>query len=783
MTTYLNVAWRNLTKHKLFSLINIGGLGVSLASCIFIFYFIFDEVTYDYHHKNGERIYRLTQTFITLENTQNIRWTHQKIGPFLKRIYPQVEDFVRMEDVRAQMGRDKILEKGVVKADRSILEIFSFPLVMGDVQTALLKPGSIVLSEALADKYFHGDAMGRSLLINGEWLEVTAIMEDVPSNTDKWISAIISEDFPGEEAEQQYYVYDTYILLKSSQDSEFIKSKLNDASAVFQHGSAQELKTSFDMQPLRGLHFYHGVEMDNPKGNITHVLILAAVAVALLLVALINFINLTTVRSLERAKEVGIRKVAGAHRSQLVRQFVAEAFVSIALASIVATISLTSFRIVFQQVSGKTLQVSSHSTMIIAILGLMVMVALLASFYPSWILSKYKPASVLRGRFSSGEGGGSTIRKIFTTAQFALSTALLVFLTINLLQMKFMRSTDLGFSKEKILAVKAPEEDSTLAQNIEYIKHEWLQNKSVLGVSVGGFASNLGTREPFASPLWMSDEGQEKRQLIVPNITVDKTYPSMLALKIVQGQSFSDLREHHAKGKALVNEAFVRLAGWKDPIGKKVRTYSGEGVVVGVVKDFHFQSLHHAIEPMAILGMDDQRPDVRYFFLKTTPSALNDLHVTWNKLFPNETMEYFFLDDFFNEQYRADENLQTVFWYFTILTIVVSASGLLGLTLYQVTLKTKEIGIRKILGAGTGSLIVQLSQHFMKLVFTGTVIGIFAGSWFSHKWLANFSYQVPLNFLSYLFPAVLLLILGLLIVVSKTYQGATKNPVDNLRQE
>ncbi|HEY0769741.1 MAG TPA: ABC transporter permease, partial [Sphingobacteriaceae bacterium] len=663
---YLVIAVRNLARHKTFSLINIGGLAVSLASCLFIFYYVYDEFTYDRFHEKAGRIVRITQTFTTPESTQNIRFTNQKVGLHLHRVYPQVENYVRFEDGELRLGKSKIKEKGAFRTDPTVFEVFSYPLIKGNPQTALAQPHSIVLSESLAEKYFDGDPIGSTLEVEGEPHTVTGIMQDVPSNSDKWVSALIRGEFGGEEIPNLYFTYDTYLLLRKPEDAVFIRKNLASVAAAL-HDQSQPVRMGYEMQALTSLHFFHGTEMDNPKGNKTNVYIFALVALVLLVVSVFNFINLTTMRALARAKEVGIRTTSGAQRSQRVRQFLSESLLAVSAAGCIAVVIINVFKLIFESISGKTIALSNpHDLTILGTtLLLLILIVVCSSFYPAWILSSYHPIQVLRGK-NAGHVGGGSIRKTFTVGQFALSTALMLFLTAILLQMDFMHSADLGFTKEEILVLKAPE-DSLVSTNLAYYKNEFLKNKAVEQVSVGGFASNLGTHEPFASPIFIST-GAEERQLIVPNIVVDKDYPGMLQLKVQHGKAFSEMESEDIGRSALVNQSFVKLAGWADPIGKKIRTYGGEALVTGVVADFHFQSLHKRIEPIAIMGMNPKTPDARYFYLKTSAKNLDEIKVLWRKLFPAHEFDYFFLNEFFDAQYKADENLRLLFLYFTLLT-------------------------------------------------------------------------------------------------------------------
>ena len=778
---YLVIAFRNLAKRSVFSIINIGGLAMTLASCVFVFYYVYDELTYDRSHGKADRIYRITQTFITPESTQNIRWTHQKLGPYLRRVYPQVENYVRMEDAAVSLGKSKLTEKGIVRADPSVFDVFTYPLLSGNPATALTHPNSIVLSESLAKKFFINEALGETLDVDGVPHVVTGVMKDVPSNSDKWISALLYAGFEGEESEGLYYTFDSYLLLKSESDAGFVGHELANVASTFHHSSGQELKAGLEMQPLTGLHFHHGTEMDNPKGNKTTVMIFGAVALILIVVAIFNFINLTTVRSLERAREIGVRKVAGAQRGQLISQFLGESFLSLAAASVLALLVMQSLKAIFEKISGKIINfTNAHDLYVLGgILTLLAMLTLCSAIYPALILSGFKPIHVLKMRLTrSGRGIG--LRKVFIAGQFAVSAGLLVFLVALLMQTKFMRTTDPGFEKDQILVLRAPE-DTAVSRNLNFYKDEFLRNKGVENLSVGGFASNPGTNDAIASPLWLNDGSG--RQLIVPNITVDKDYPGMLRFQLTQGISFADIETHSVKGKALVNEAFVNLAGWTDPLGKEISTYSGKGEVIGVVKNFHFKSLHNSIEPIVIMGMDDANPDARFFFIKTAASNLDDLQVLWRRLFPQYPFDYFFLDEFYDEQYRSEENMEALFIYFTLLTIAISASGLFGLTYYHVEMKMKEVGIRKVFGAGRMTLVRFLSADFIKLTGVGALAGMLTGYFVTQRWLLNFAYHVDLSIGVVVLPVIVLVFLAMLVVGYKTFSGATTKPVDILRHE
>jgi putative ABC transport system permease protein len=781
-SNYLALSLRNLVKQRTFSVIKIGGLALSMASFLFVFFYLHDELTYDRFHVNAPRIFRITQNFVVPDNVQKIRFTHQKIGPYLKRVYPQIENYVRFQGYQAKLGKEQVLETGVVKADPEVFSVFTYKLTAGNPQTVLSKPSSIVLSKTLSKKYLVGEPLGQTLIVDGVPYDVTGVMEDVPSNSDKWISAIMSPGDFGSEADKGLnFMYDTYFLLKSPEDEAFIREQLPTIAAQLHQQAGQEVSMGYDVQALTDLHFFHGIEMDNPKGNKSNVYIFAVVAIVLLGVSVINFINLTTISGFERAKEVGVRKVTGANNGQLVRQFMFESSVAVFLSTLIAIVLMINMKQFYLAVSGKIINFSTEDDFIVigSILSFLIVLIVTSSFYPAWVLASYKPFTVLRTKTFASSRQGQKLLNILTVGQFAVATSLLLFLITIIFQMDFVNSADLGFQSERIIVIKAPE-NNDVSTHLNFYKTKFLEANKVEDLSVGGFASSPGTTEPFASPLWIG-EGSDKRQLIIPNIVVDKSYPAVLGLQLKAGKTFADLPEGNIKGNVLVNEAFAKAVGMENPIGQKVNTYGGEGVIIGVIKDFHFKSLHNPIEPFALFGMDDAQPDPKYFFMKVRAKNFAGLQVTWQKLFPDTPIDYFFLDEFFQAQYKADENLRLLLLYFTCLTIVISSSGLFGLMVHTIGSRTHEIGIRKVLGAGMFSLIRLMSASYIKLVAVGLIIGVITGIHVADKWLRNFVYRIEISWFIVLAPVFIITLLLLCIIGFKTYWSASSNPVDILQ--
>lgn len=774
LSHFLTIAFRILLKHRTFSLVSIGGLAIGISSSVFIFYFVYDEITYDQFHQHHERIYRINQTFQTPDAVQRIRFSHQKLGPYMAATYPQVEQFVRLEQITGRFGSSKITERGIFKADASVFDVFTLPLVKGNPHLALTNPKSIVVSETLAAKYSLKGEPGETVTIEKEQYTLTGIMRDMPNNTDLKINALISHHI--EDQPSLMIKYDTYIVLRDGQDAPFIRQQLEGSIVEALHpGQPKEFAMGYEMNSLTDLHFLKGIDMDNPKGDKITVYAVSLVGAVLIIISVINFVNLSTIRSIERAKEVGIRKVTGAKKSSLIRQFLTESSLAIATSVTLALLLIQLLSVVFESVSGKRIYLSSDADMLIitSITGLLCVVVLASALYPAWILSSHQPVDTLYRRNTYSREGW--LRKSFAMFQFALSGAVMMFLFVVLAQTSFIKQKPLGFSSEQIVVVTLPD-DPTVTSQMGAIRNTLSNTPGVLKVSLGGYASSPGSSDMAAGPLWYKTNGEEK-ELIATSFTVDRDYPAMLNLSFVSGHDFSD-----RQNTAIVNEAFARMAGWSDSEAQTIRTYAGESQVVGVVKDFHFRSLHNSIEPMAIFYSPAIEQQAAYLFIKVeNANTINHLEVAWNKVVQDHPLAYRFLHDAFNEQYSNEARLRTIFVFFTLITLMISGSGLLALALHHVQLKTKEIGIRKTFGASTEGIIVLLSQSFVKLTMFGSICGIVIGSYISNQWLSTFAYRISLSWTLIALTFCVLLIISSAIVCYRAYVGSKTNVAEVLK--
>lgn len=777
----LKLILRLLVRSKLFSFINIGGLAIGLASCVLIIYYVQDELSFDRFNERADRIHRVTTTFIDPPNTNRLRFTDQKIGPYLKRNQPQIEEVVRFSDFtcKVQWRGDLIVEPNIFSTDASVFKVFSYPLVAGNPETVFSKKNSIVLSENLADKYFKGDAIGKELTINQQVFEVTGIMKDVPTNSDKWVNGLVYEEFPGEESPGIQIRFDTYVLFKSTDDSKDFQSALDQAAVYIFNQDKNELGTKYEIQALSDLHFVQGIQMDNAKGNMANIYVFIIVAGILLLVAIFNFINLTTVKSLERAKEVGVRKVIGATPFQLVKQFLGESTVSTVLSSAIAVVLIVSAYPVYNLVTGKTIQFNSINDLIliVIIILLLVVVTLMASIYPAWVLTGFKPISILKGNFSR-QAKGQWVRKIFIAGQFGLCAALLVFLMVVVQQLKYSRQTDLGFNKEEILVIEIPN-----GSDVTAIKNSIASVSGVSGVSVGSWQSVPGGMAG-SLPIWYKVSGQE-HEIQAQSIEADPIYPDLLELKVLSGKPIKDYPDSQLGEIVLINETLARQTGWTDPVGQTMETFSFSGkkkvTVAGVVRDFHFKSLHSAIDPLIYFPVTDGGGS--NLFVRLQSNNLDEIKTTWKKLIPDNPIQFSFLNDSFDKQYKAEETMFLLLLTFAGLTIALAGLGLFGLTAYVVETRTKEIGIRKVLGAGSKSIIQLLSIDFIKLVLMGAIGGSVVSYFFSGDWLEQFAYKIELTVWLAAIPIGLILVFAIAIISFRTYSAAQLNPANTLKYE
>lgn len=789
---YLKIAVRTLQKHKGYAFINITGLAVGLACCLLIVLYVQDELRYDQHHEHADRVYRVT----ALLHQSGIHWAPigPPVGPALLQDIPEVEQVVRIYPHFTKILRyeDRVFEEqNGVYADSTLFEVLTIPLVQGNPATALTAPGTIVISEAMARKYF-GDAnpMGQLLEVDGQGsLQVSAVMEDLPSTTHLPFDYVVSMRTFMDNAEwaRSNWTWSgiyTYAKLRPGVEAEAMVPKLYDFVGTFYEGVTpvppNEAGTLI-LQPLTDIHLHSKLEKEyRPNGDMLYVYAFSVIAFFVLIIACINFVNLTTARGVQRMGEVGLRKALGAHRSALVRQFLGESVLMAALALVLALGLMVLALPLFNTLADKSMTLSTliHPLWIGVLLALVLCTGVLSGSYPAFVLSRFRPVSALRG----GAGGSQSarLRQGLVIFQFALSIFLIIGTGIVLKQLDYFRSQTLGFDKERVVKVSLSSSfHEVVGDGEESFKQELLRHPTIRQAS---FASDVpGERYSLES---IAHDGAQQQENVMMRFVygADDDYGETLGLSLTEGRFFSD--EAPADTSAwVINEAAARRFGLTEPVGQILRWRGYRGPIVGVVEDFHYASLHQAIEPLVIpLRLTGGMLLVRLNG-NDIPNALAHIETEVQRIAPDQLFRYAFVSDTFDQLYRAEERLSDVFKVFAALAILIACLGLFGLAAFIAEQRTKEIGVRKVLGASAWSIVAMLSKNFLTLVLIASGIGTPLAYIVMERWLDSFAYRIAVG------PDIFLAAVGLAVIIAfftvsyQTLRVAFTNPVKALRYE
>ncbi|WP_353183289.1 ABC transporter permease [Parapedobacter lycopersici] len=794
---YLKTALRNLRKHRIFSFINITGLSVGMTACFLIFLYVSFELSYDSFHTKADRIYRLTTTVSTPTETFEGAITNYPNGPNIKHDFPEVASFVRVADVNllVKQGDLKINEPHGLAVDSSFFQVFDFGLVQGDPRTALIDPFSVVLSERAAKKYFGTeDPMGRELTLpTGDTVltvRITGLMHDMPANSqikgDLLISmSTLTEVLEKESAENWTNHYpSTYLLLNPGADPRALEAKLPDYLERHIGSLMKELQMHYTLRlyPLKEVYLHFGnYRYAGQTGNVVHVYIFGAVALLILLTACFNFVNLSTARAVERAREVGIRKVVGAARGQLTRQFIGESLLVSLIAVVLAIVFSSLLLPLFNQLAGKVISDSlfSNPGALLALCSGALGVGLLAGIYPAWVLSSFKPVKVLKGGVTGSGPAKTWLRKGLVAGQFTLSLALIAATLTVYKQMDYMRSQQLGFRKDQVLVINGYEDRA------QEIVKEAITN--LPGVRSASLSSSVPGGDHTSAYSEIENVEGALQQSNVDLYFVDFDYFDLYNLEMAAGRSFSREFGTDATQAMVLNEAAVAMLGYSSPqqaIGRRFKQWGHEGRIIGVVKDFHYHSLQTKIQPLSMridpsgfqyISVNLAGGDIR--------TSLNAIKKVWEAQVPDKPFTYEFLDDSFDNQYRGEQRFGSLFFYFSVLAIFISCLGMLGLVAYSTVQRTKEIGVRKVLGASATSVVALISRDFLKLAGIAAVIAVPLVWYIMDRWLTNFAYRTPLSWWIFALSAALMLMITLATIGFHAVKAALMNPVDTLRNE
>ena len=791
LKNYAKIALRNLRKHKGYACINVSGLILGIVCCLLIVLYVQDELGFDRFHENAGRIYRVTAVRGLPGELHASANTAMPIGPALKTDFPEVLDAVRarrMFDPVMRHQDTQFTERRVFAVDSTFLEVFSFPLVLGDPETALDRPDAVILTQTTARRYFgETNPVGQTLTYqnsgNQMALTVTGVARDVPDQSHLRFDFLVTLRQFRRSFFDDWRVFVgnyTYLLLPDAYDTHQLAAKLPDF--VERHVGPLDpgYEYSLHIQPLTDIHLYsHLATEAEPNGDITYVYLFSAIAFFILLIACINFVNLTTARSVRRAREVGLRKVIGAQRTQLVGQFLGESMLLGLLALAAALVVLEVVLPVFNTFSGKTLTLSylDNGLLLLALGGIMLFIGLAAGAYPAFILSAFQPAVVLKGSLTRGRSGARA-RQGLVVFQFAVSIVLIICTGVVLDQMQYVQTKDLGFDKEQVAVLPI---DRAIGQQSETIKTALLQHPNVVAATASMLvpSTSLWT---YGVRVENSDEG-----LTMGTYKVDHDFLDTYAMEVIAGRWFSNDLQTDADEVMLINEAAAKRLGFATPeaaLGTRLvwarrRTLT----VVGVVKDFHVVSFRKAIEPTLFML------DPEYYYLSVRLHAddlaatLAHLETTMATFAPQRPFEFFFVDERFDALHRADQQLGLIFGAFSLLATLIACLGLFGLTAFTAEQRTKEVGIRKVLGASAASIVLLLSRDFTRLVVAALVVAAPLAYLAMNRWLDAFTYRVPLSGWIFLLAGGLALLIAFATVSYQATKAARVNPVESLRYE
>ena len=805
LKNYFKTAWRNLMKHKTFSFINIAGLSIGIAVCFIIMMYVQNELSFDRFNKNADRIVRVV--FKADINGGKIFEANvmPPVAQVMKNDYPEVQDATRLQTA----GTPKITYKNksfkedeMAFVDPNFFNIFTLPLIEGDANTALQQPNTVIISKAIAKKYFgNEDPLGKNLTFpdyKNASFKVTGVIDKVPANShfhfDLFASMLSLDDAKSDSWMGSNFF--TYLLLKQGADYKKLESKLPGMVEKYMGPQIQQsmgisLKQfitkgnhlGFALQPLTSIHLYsHSNYELSPAGNAMYVYIFGAIAIFMLLIACINFINLSTASASQRAKEVGVRKVIGSGKTQLIKQFLIESALLVFIALLIAFLLVQFALPFFNQVSGQDLHFDFNLKIISAFIGLGLLVSVIAGLYPAFYLSSFKPIDVLKGKFIPNNKSFG-LRSGLVVFQFFISVGLIIGTIVVWQQMKFIQNKNLGYDKEQLLTIP---NSYSLGKNEEVYKQEMLNDPRVVNATVSSYkpAGPSSGSNALAYPL-----GHDNEIMRTQEYHVDENYIPTFEMKMANGRNFS--KKFATDSTAMIiNETAAKAFGWNDmtAVGKTiVRQNSTRGNdvpfhVIGVVKDFNFQSLHEPITPLLMTLAPD---DGLIFKVQTADikGLLATMKTKWNQFNTGEPFAFTFMDDLYNKTYAAEQNTGTILNIFALLTILVACLGLFGLATYTAEQRTKEIGIRKVLGASVTSVTKLLSKDFIKLVFIACLIAFPLSYWAMNKWLQSFAYRINISWWIFLVAGVIAILIALITVSFQSIKAAVANPVESLRSE
>ncbi len=804
ISNYIKSAFRNVIKNKFYSFLNILGLSVGLITFIFLFLYVYDEMSYDRYHENASRIHRLESDFTIAGKHETFAIVPIPMGPALKIEFPEVESVVRLTGAGNTLFRHaekESYEERFYFTDSTFFQVFTYNMIMGDPVKCLVEPLSIVLTKSIAEKYF-GDEDPMFQIIEsgtGRQYKVTGVMEDIPVNTHIKFDALLSatslireggeEEFNSLEPGRFWNigVY-AYIMLNENSDIQSIHDKFPQFYDKYMRPIGDQINASYNLMttPLVDQHFSPQISADEPKGNKAFNYIFIAVALFILIIAAINYMNMATARSTKRAREVGIRKVAGAHRAQLIGQFMGESLLLSYISLIIASVAVYFLMPEFNLLADKTVSyvIFLNPEFVIGIIAVATVIGVIAGSYPAFYLSSFDPVTVVKGSISK-KGGSGLLRRVLVAFQFFIATAMIICTIIVSQQLSFLRNTDLGFEMDDMMILEL--QDTAFRAKAEMFKEELLQNPDILGVtnSIGVPGENTWIQVVRME----KDTGWIDESSIIT--IVDYNYLDVYGIKLKEGRFFDKKMSTDTEEAVVVNEALVEAYGWDNPIGKQIHwgfELDGSGgrkmKVIGVIENYHFKSMHNRVQQQMMFMADFDKVHLSVRINKDKIRETTDLiEEKWNDFGANRPFDYRFLEETWDEMYTSERKLGIIFRIATLLTIFIALLGLLGLSSFIAEQRTKEIGIRKVMGAGMTNIVSLLCREFAILICIAFILAIPISWYVMHRWLENFIFHINIGVLAFILGGLMALIVGMLTISFHIIKVASANPVDAIKYE
>jgi putative ABC transport system permease protein len=794
--TYLRTSLRILWRNRFTTFINITGLSVGIASCLLIYMYMQNEMSYDQQHHNKKRIYRVVSD-LNIGEEEKSGMSSFALSATLKQDYPEVEEAIRVMPVGKQTMwvDDRPFQfTDNLMSDTAFFKLFDYDFVLGDPNTALREPQSVVITDEVADKMFGSpaDAFGKMIRYARQSYKVTGVVKDVKNNSHLYFNTLLSINSlpPQYEATLRrdwfYLAQTNYVLFRNESDTAVFEQKLAQLRDKYIVPWVQSLgsnaQVTFRLQSLTAIHLQTMYPATYAKtGNRSYIYIFSIVAVFILIIACINYINLATATASKRAKEIGIRKTAGADARSLFRQFVSESLFTALLAIMLALILVHLLLPFFNNLTDKSLTVPYSFALSLVLLFLLLFIGVVAGAYPAFYLSRLQPALVLKAGKIPG-GSASWLRKSLVVLQFFISVSFIVCTIVVYSQMYFMKHADLGFNKEQMLVVNVPLPDTSFVNKYEVVRQQLAQNSDILKIAATGTVPGVPSGALIHQIEFPDHRIQEKA---IDYMMVSHDLIDIMEMKLVAGRNFSRDFTTDDTAAFIVNEAALRVYGWKDPLNYTMENGFGyKGKIIGVVKDFHYKSLHQPVEPLVMM-LDGRLQGYLLLRIRAGKEAETLAYVenTWKQYSHRYPMEYFFLDDNFDKLYRAEEKMMKVFTYFSIISIIISCLGLYALITFTLEQRVKEIGIRKVMGAGIFNIVLMMAKDFVVLVCVAIVIAFPVSWYFMHSWLQDFANRIDMVWWMFMLAAGISVLVAGITLSLKTLKAASANPVNSLRYE